>query len=115
MRKLSDQTVGPALAGESDLLAGHELQSAVRAGVHDGVGAEDFFEVGVERREAVVRRSAARHQEAHGVALIPERRLHGDEDVAESHALNQKLSTERVDATGSSAPLALNLRGVRAE
>ena len=115
MRQLADQTVGPALSRKARLLARHELKRAVRPRVDDRVGAEDFFQVGVERGEAVVRRAASRHQKPHGVALVAEGRLHGDEDVAEPHALNQQLATERAHATWRRPPLRLDVCGVRAE
>ena len=52
---------------------------------------EDVLQVGVVRREAVVRAGRPAEQEAHGVALVAERWLDADEDVAELLAEHQQL------------------------
>ena len=62
---------------------------------------ENVLQVRVVRGEAVVGAGGAAEQEAHGVALVPERWLHADEDVAELLAEDQQLLPVAVQAACS--------------
>ena len=66
------------------LLAGHELQRAMRAEMQHGVGGEILAHPAIEGAEGVGGGEALLEQQAHRVALVAERRLHADEDVAET-------------------------------
>ena len=79
------------------MVARHEFQGAMGAEVEDCVCLEYLLEVGVVRGKAVVRRGALREEEAHRVALVAERRLDADEDVAEALAVDEELGAVGVE------------------
>ena len=58
------------------------------ADVNYGVCLENLFEIGIERRETMMRRSALRHQQPHRVIFITKSRLDADEDLTEMKPLN---------------------------
>ena len=69
----------------------------MRAKVQHRVGPEHLLDVRVVGREAVVRRSRAGEQQPHRVALVAERRLDADEDVAEALAVDEELGAVGVE------------------
>ena len=83
VRQVADQPVRPAVGGEAGLLAGHELQRAVRAEVQHGVRTQVLAQVAVEGGERVGRREAVLEQEPHRVALVAEGGLDADQHVPE--------------------------------
>mmetsp|Transcript_45111 Transcript_45111/g.134702 ORF Transcript_45111/g.134702 Transcript_45111/m.134702 type:complete len:598 (+) Transcript_45111:1213-3006(+) len=103
----ADKRVGVAHTRHADLLAGHELQRAVRAKVQHCVSLEDLLQVGVVRGKAMVRRRRAAEEQAHGVSLVAERRLHADEHIAELLAIHQQVLAIGVQLTGRLAPVLL--------
>ena len=74
-----------------DLLARHEFHRAVRPDVDNRVRFENFFEISVESRKAMMRRSAIGHQQAHRIVFKAKCRLHADKNVPERDSLNQQL------------------------
>mmetsp|Transcript_38127 Transcript_38127/g.78203 ORF Transcript_38127/g.78203 Transcript_38127/m.78203 type:complete len:557 (+) Transcript_38127:2459-4129(+) len=54
-------------------------------------------------------------EQAHGIALVAERRLHTDEDIAELLAVDQQVQAIRVELPGGLAPVLLELAGVGSE
>ena len=66
---------------------------------------EDLLQVGVVGGEAVVRRGAAAEEQAHRVALVPERGLHPDEDLAILLPKHQQLAAVGVQLTCASTKI----------
>eukprot|EP00964_Phaeocystis_antarctica_P011943 scaffold6585_cov34-Phaeocystis_antarctica.AAC.1 len=110
-----DEAVGVAGAGHADLLARHELERAVRAEMQHGVGLEDLLDVRVVGGEAVVGRSGLRVEQAHGIALVAEGRLHADEDVAEGLAVDEQVLAVAVEVAGRRPPVLLEVGGIGRE
>jgi hypothetical protein len=69
----------------------------------------DLLEVGVERREAVVRGGRAAEEEAHRVALVTEGGLDADEHVAELGAEDQQVVPVRVEVARGRSPVLLQV------
>ena len=113
VRRITDQTIGPAAVVETRLLAGHELERPVRAEVQNRIGRKVLTQPPIKRAEGMRRRESAFKEQSHGVAFPPERRLHADEHVPElqAHHLN-RLSVGQLTTRGG-APCFLNLRQVQ--
>mmetsp|Transcript_15139 Transcript_15139/g.43048 ORF Transcript_15139/g.43048 Transcript_15139/m.43048 type:complete len:671 (-) Transcript_15139:57-2069(-) len=62
-----------------------------------------------------MRAGRLREQQTHGVALVSERRLHADEDVAKLPSVDKELLTVGVELSGWGSPVLLEGLGVRAE
>ena len=73
------------------------------------VGAEILPDPAIESRERVGGREAALEQQAHRIALDPERRLDADEDVAERRAEHQQVASVGVLPARCRTPVALDL------
>ena len=112
---VADEVVRVAVAGHANLLAGHELQGAVRAEVQHGVGAEHVLDVRVVRGEAVVGRRGLGEEQAHRVTLVAEGGLDADEDVAELLAVHEQVLAVRVEVPGRGAPVLVQVLLVQAE
>mmetsp|Transcript_54202 Transcript_54202/g.128743 ORF Transcript_54202/g.128743 Transcript_54202/m.128743 type:complete len:620 (-) Transcript_54202:301-2160(-) len=80
--------------------------------MEDGVRAEHALHVRVVRRKRVRGGRGLGEEEAHGVALIAERGLHANEDVAELLAVDEEVLAVRVELPGGLAPVLLQLLGV---
>ena len=63
----------------------------------------------------MVRARRFREEQAHRVALIAERRLHADEDVAEALAVDEELGAVRVEVARGLPPVLLERLGVGAQ
>ena len=109
VRHVSDQPVRPAGLRQAGLLAGHEFQRAMRAEMQHRMRAEILAQVAVEGGEGVGRREALLEQQPHRVAFIAEGGLDADEDIVETLAQNVDARTIRLLASGSRAPLGLDL------
>ena len=76
-----NETIGPAIARQTRLLAGHEFQSAVGAKVQHGIGFEVLAQVAVESAESVRRCKARFKQQAHGVAFVAKAWLNANQSL----------------------------------
>ena len=112
VRQVADEPIRPVCASESDLLARHELQRAVRAEVQHSVCGEILTEPAIEGREGMRRRKAAFEHQAHRVALVSEARLQSDEHISELSAQHEYRAAIRELTSRRRAPLAFNLREV---
>ena len=74
-----------------------------------GVGTEIFANVAIERRKGVRRRKLTFEQQPHRIAFVTKGWLHADEDIAEMCAEDMNGLTVALLATGSRAPLRLDL------
>ena len=109
IRHVADQSIWPAVTRQACLLARHELERAVRSEMQDSVRAEILTKPAIERRERVGRREALFEQEPHRIALVTERGLHTDEDVAERHPENLDGATVALVLAGRRPPMRLDL------
>ncbi len=53
----------------------------------------------------MMRRAAARHHQSHRIAFVTKGRLHSNKNISELNALNQQLTSKRIDATRRRAPV----------
>ena len=104
-----DQAVGPAGATHAALLARHEFQCPVRAEMQHRVRLEVLAQVAIESRESVGGRQAFFKQQAHGVALVPEGRLDGNEHIAELLAEHENGAAVAQLLARCAAPLRFDL------
>src|SRR5258706_8450429 len=77
--------------------------------VNYGISLKNILQVGIERGKAMMRRSALRHQQPHGIVFKSKGRLQSDKDISERNPLNQQIAAKRIDHTGRSAPLRFDL------
>ena len=109
VRHVADQPVRPVGLRETRLLAGHEFERPVGAEMQHGIGPEILLEVAIEGREGVGRREALLEQEAHRVALVSERGLDPDEDIAEVAPEHVDRAAIGLLLAGRRPPLGLDL------
>src|SRR5260221_1880508 len=76
--------------------------------VNYGIRLKNLFQVRIKCREAMMRRSALRHQEPHGITFKSECWLEPDEHVPECDSLNQQIAAERIDRAGRRPPFSLD-------
>jgi hypothetical protein len=111
--KVADQPLGPAIAAEPGLFAGHEFERAMGAEVKNGVGGEILPQPAVKGRESVGRREAALEEQPHRIALIAEGWLDADEQLSKACAEHVDGAAVALLPAGSRAPLRFDRAQVR--
>ena len=77
----------------------------MRAEMQDGMRAEVFAQVPIERRKGVRRGEAGLEEQPHRVAFVAEAWLHADEDPTELRAEHKKCASVALLSAGRGAPL----------
>ena len=109
IRHIAHQTIRPIIAATPVLLTGHKLKRAMHAEVQNNIGFQIMLEVLIKRAERMGRSKAAFEQQAHRIALVSERRLNADKDIAELRAKHENLATVGLDTTGCCTPSGFDL------
>ncbi len=87
----ANQVIGIAISRHPHLFPRHELQRPVGAEVQHRIRLPNLLQIGVEGRKSVVGAGGTGKQQPHRIALVPERRLHPDKQVAKRLPVHQQI------------------------
>ncbi len=104
--QVADQPLGPAIARQAGLLAGHEFERAMGAEMEHRVGGKILAQPAVESAERMGRGEAALEQQAHRIAFVAERRLDADEDACRTARRGRGSCRRRSAACRAPGPIA---------
>ena len=104
IRDLADQPVWPVRGPHTRLFAWHEFQCPVHPEMQQNIGLVSISQPEVKGGKSVGRGKAALEQQAHRIALVAERRLHTDKNIAEMLSQHKDVTPVGLHPTRRGTP-----------